>query len=364
MWRTPVLVAMACSSVCAGRVQQLPRLSIDPRAIISNGGSSGGDMAVQFHIAFSAHISGVCGFDAQPYACAFTRFAGDALLPQTEESSVPNCRGCPSGQTLVYDHCKNHPQWVDVGKLPDYPRRHCGNGGLPGCLDDVVNLYNTTVYLARGECRTYIGGAEANTEAMYAQMTLEPQRQVKYTDVCLPNGTRLPINTNLECLQHVYPGASTKGFASRLGSVEFVEFDQTPFIDDNSVGLAQTGWIYIPSACSRNATNTPACRMMVFFHGCGGTGKPSETDTYAQFAAANNVVLMHPRIDNPNNVSLVHKNAYEIARGCWDGYGQLGMDYALQSAPHMRAVWNMVRHAAALDSAAPARTDCKWKCIL
>ena len=70
--------------------------------------------------------------------------------------------------------------------LPDYPRRVCSNGGTPGCLDDVQHLYNTSAFLARGECRTYIGGAEANTVAMYGQMTLHPDTQVQYFDECLP----------------------------------------------------------------------------------------------------------------------------------------------------------------------------------
>ena len=34
-------------------------------------------MAVQFHVAFSAEVNSVCGFDAQPYHCAGTRFPGD-----------------------------------------------------------------------------------------------------------------------------------------------------------------------------------------------------------------------------------------------------------------------------------------------
>ncbi len=42
-------------------------------------------------------------------------------------------------------------------------------------------------------------------------------------------------------------------------------------------------------------------------------------------------------------------NCQEIARGCWDGYGQLGEDYVLQSAPHMRSVWRMVSHLAGIQ---------------
>eukprot|EP00966_Prymnesium_polylepis_P056178 1299446-Prymnesium_polylepis.1 len=42
-------------------------------------------------------------------------------------------------------------------------------------------------------------------------------------------------------------------------------------------------------------------------------------------------------------------NCKEIARGCWDGYGQLSDGYATQDAPHMRAAWAMIAHVAMLD---------------
>ena len=70
---------------------ELPRLNIAQGHIMSNGHSSGGDMAVQFHVAFSASVASVCGFDAQPYHCAGTRFPGDSLMPQSAESSVRHC---------------------------------------------------------------------------------------------------------------------------------------------------------------------------------------------------------------------------------------------------------------------------------
>eukprot|EP01065_Artemidia_motanka_P048384 TRINITY_DN7773_c3_g1_i1.p1 TRINITY_DN7773_c3_g1~~TRINITY_DN7773_c3_g1_i1.p1 ORF type:complete len:354 (+),score=113.83 TRINITY_DN7773_c3_g1_i1:47-1108(+) len=348
--------AAVFAAASAAALAQLPQLNIDRRYITANGGSSGGDMAVQFHVAFSQHVTGLCGFDAQPYHCAATRFPDDALVPQTNESSVPHCSGCPAGKTLVYDHCKNHPQWVDVGMLPDYPRRTCGNGGKPGCLDDVVHLYNTTVYLTRGECRTYVGGAEVNTFDMYAQMTSEPQKQIRYFDQCYPNGTKRPDDTAQQCLDWVYGGTAKD--TAQPGVGRFVEFDQTPFIDDTSVGLAESGWVFVPPQCAQGAL----CKLMVFFHGCGGCGTPSSDDTYTRYAESRGVVLLHPCVMKGNNVSLRHPNSFEIARGCWDGYGQLGSDYALQSGPHMRASWNMVRRLARLDNATPARKDCWLAC--
>jgi poly(3-hydroxybutyrate) depolymerase len=60
---------------------ELPKLKIDSKRIVSSGNSSGGDMAIQFHVAFSKNVTGICGYDAQPWRCATTRFEGDYLMP-------------------------------------------------------------------------------------------------------------------------------------------------------------------------------------------------------------------------------------------------------------------------------------------
>lgn len=89
----------------------LPRLPVHPGGVISAGY---GDMNVQFHFAHSAGLAGNCAHDSQPFHCAAQRFPGDALVPQTPESSVPHCDGCPDGYTVLYDHCKNHPEAIRV----------------------------------------------------------------------------------------------------------------------------------------------------------------------------------------------------------------------------------------------------------
>jgi len=328
-----------------GPVIELPQLNIIKGGIYSQGGSSGGDMAIQFHIAFSKHVTGVCGNDAQPYHCAVTRFPGDYLLPQTEESSVPHCYGCPDGMTVLYDKCKNHPQHVDVGMLPDYPRRVCGDGGKPGCIDDAANIYDDYVYLSRGECRTYIGGAEVNTLAMYGMMTTDPETQLKYIDKC---ATEEGVDDDKECITHVMgpkvkinPPAATASSRVRV-------FNMMPFIADYNLGFESTAFAYIPGACYNTTT---ACRALVHFHGCGGNNGPDQDARIHLWAETNNLVVLYPRIKKNNNVTRTYPNSYEIARGCWDGYGQLSDSYALQNGEHMATVWRMVARLAGLEDA-------------
>lgn len=143
-WLPNISTGLIESARLAGRCVradrfELPTLPIQPGAVVSHGF---GDMNIAFHFAHSAGLAGVCGHDSQPYHCAVHYFAGEALVPQTPESSVPFCDGCPPNKTVLYDHCKNHPEWVDVGQLPDYAR---GNNKI----DSVANIYNSTIYLSR-----------------------------------------------------------------------------------------------------------------------------------------------------------------------------------------------------------------------
>ena len=103
-------------------------------SVTLSGLSNGADMAIQFHIAYSGIVAGVCGFSGQPYYCAASRFAGEALVPargpceycnwpRNAGVAVPVCvdaitgNRCPNGTTVRYDHCKHHPEFVDVAVL-------------------------------------------------------------------------------------------------------------------------------------------------------------------------------------------------------------------------------------------------------
>jgi len=120
-------------------------------------------------------------------------------------------------------------------------------------------------------------------------------------------------------------------------------FDMMPFIEDHNIGFEGTGFAYIPNKCY-NTSN--ACQIMVRFHGCGGNGGVNQNSTMHCYAEANDMIVLYPRIKKNNNCSRTYQNSYEIARGCWDGYGQLSEDYALQSGAHMSTVWRMISQLA------------------
>ena len=126
--------------------------------ITVSGSGNGADMAVQLHVAFSRTISGACLRDAQPFHCATTRFPGEPLVDASRTAPQLCDRHCESGRTLRFDHCRADPASVDVGMLPDYPRRACGGdsgladdgGRVDACLDDPHFLGESRVYLAPG----------------------------------------------------------------------------------------------------------------------------------------------------------------------------------------------------------------------
>jgi len=123
-------------------------------------------------MSFSKHVKGLCVQDGQPYGCAATRFEGDALLPQTRESSVPHCIGCPTNTTIMYDHCKSHAHWVNTTQLVENALAlpTCSKDTEWDCVDDFDGLKDAKIYLARTECRTYTGNAVENTRDVYEKL--------------------------------------------------------------------------------------------------------------------------------------------------------------------------------------------------
>ena len=66
---------------CAVDESELGRLRLRRAPITLSGLSNGADMAIQFHVAHSQLVGGVCAFSGQPYRCAVTRFAGEPRVP-------------------------------------------------------------------------------------------------------------------------------------------------------------------------------------------------------------------------------------------------------------------------------------------
>jgi hypothetical protein len=194
---------------------RLPALQIDQRGgggVAVAGLGHAGDFAHQFHVAFSASVSGACVFSGQPFNCAVSKFAQDDLVAVTPHTRVPNCQGCPEGKTLPFDHCKTSPHVIDVGSMVDcprnltltlnphpgpspspdpscssnahvnqvdYPRRHCGQNPVTTqrCFDDVAHLKASRTFVFRGTADAAAApGAAESVVGLLAQMVTDPPR--------------------------------------------------------------------------------------------------------------------------------------------------------------------------------------------
>eukprot|EP00520_Triparma_pacifica_P018484 CAMPEP_0118640538 /NCGR_PEP_ID=MMETSP0785-20121206/4807_1 /TAXON_ID=91992 /ORGANISM="Bolidomonas pacifica, Strain CCMP 1866" /LENGTH=333 /DNA_ID=CAMNT_0006531933 /DNA_START=123 /DNA_END=1124 /DNA_ORIENTATION=- len=323
------------------------------------GCSHAGDFAHQFHVAYSELVNrGSCVFSGQPYHCAVTKFTRDELVTQTDESSVPRCDGCPPGKTLVYDHCKNHPQFVDVGALPDYVRRSCDDHNLQrDCIDDPDNLFSARIFAFQPtEDRCYIPPAVANVEALYGQLVTNPEKQIKYVDE-YPFAHTLPTNSTAfwnssepagydgpgECLRHVF---DEEMFAGEFKARNVHIFDQTEFfvidppeLASNGTGLNHRGVMYLPDDCEEEQ-----CRMLILASGCGGnfpTFGGADID-FIKYADSNRIVVVKPCVGGYFDAERF-PNAAEVSRGLLDVYGQLSDDYAWQSGFHMKVFGRIIK---------------------
>ena len=350
----------------------LAKLNIDEASVSVAGCSHAGDFAHQFHVAFSNTVKNACVFSGQPFHCAVQAFQGEDQVVATPESSVPYCEGCAAGMTLAYDHCKNHPQHVDVGRLPDYPKRACGQNPInphppPGCIDLTGNLSESRVFLfhpSMDQC--YLDGAVANTAALYSILVAEPQRTVKFVDDqpfphCLPqNSTPYWGNSSEpsgydgpgECLKHIYghetPLAPVKNWTTAPGALQnnTYVFDQLEFIerdpDLNGTGVGPAGAVYIPTACQAGAT---ACKLLLLTNGCGGSAAPNLSGSdwdFARWGESNDIILLKACVGGHVDADRF-PNSYELQRGLLDVYGQTGLDYSKQFAPHMRFVYAVLQ---------------------
>eukprot|EP00966_Prymnesium_polylepis_P133117 3076711-Prymnesium_polylepis.1 len=324
----------------------LPTLAISNTTV--SGAGYGGDMAVQLHVAFSSVVSGVCAVDAQPFACATTWFPDEPLVEQRPGSGVSSCRGCPpqtvglfgASATLAFDHCRATPEVVDVGMLPDYPRRTCGGeGGQPGCLDDTTNLYADRVHLRATSAASR--AIVANTAALYAQLLTDSTRQMRVEMEAAPSDGA----AHGACLAHMHgatvppdapPPPPLKPATVRGG---LRSFSQAAYGAQPSAGWAAEGLLYVPSGC-----HAARCALHVALHDCGTRAAPwapprgslsASEVALAAFAEARGIVLLLPRLQSLEAAAAGTPNgggsggdappadALDVRRGCWDVFGQL-----------------------------------------
>lgn len=348
------LSALSAPPAAAEDAAPLGSYTIDPEAVSVSGISSGGFMAVQLHVAFSARYMGAGVVAGGPYYCA----QGNVL----RATSI-----CMSAL----------PVPPDPSLLASITRVVADSGDI----DNPANMAEDRVYLFTGlqdtvvhkpvmtALRTYYGQNFVDQDNMEFVDTIDAphsfvtdndgsqechQRCSPILDECIPNQCEpndlcsfvndCDYDTAEAILSHIYGELQPKTDAV---AANLLTFEQAAFVrggDPGAYSMAETGHVYVPTACQSGETH---CRLHVALHGClqssnrigdaffSGAG-------YNAWAEANDIVVLYPQVVRSE---LIPFNP----QGCWDWWGYSGVYYYRQQGPQMAAIDAMVDRLMGVD---------------
>ena len=317
-------------------VGPLPALGADSAQTSVSGLSSGGYMASQFHLAYSASLIGAGIIAGGPFYCA----------QGAQKTAIANCmfniRG-PETKPLVAEAVKQ-----------------AAGGGI----DPLSNLARQRVYLFHGradftvwqpvvastvefytapEIGVLAGAIRFNRDAIAAgHGFVSPDFGVDCDRSAPPFVNHCAFDQPGETLDWLY-GHLAARVAEPVGEIR--AFDQREFFPDHRPhALGDTGYLYLPPAC---AAAGAGCRLHVVFHGCrqnaGAVGDAVYAHAgYNNWADANKLILLYPQ-----TATTAANN------GCWDWFGYDDKAYYTKRGPQMAAVHAMIKRLTAVGQARP-----------
>ncbi|WP_207061576.1 poly(3-hydroxybutyrate) depolymerase [Motiliproteus sp. SC1-56] len=335
--------------------ERLPALEAALEGTTVSGLSSGGYMASQFHVAYSATISGAGIIAGGPYYCAGTFGWPSSFFVVTATTSCMNpCRY----SIWPFESACLQALLPDGEALADKAREHAE----AGLIDTPEQLANDRVYLfSGGEDDTVVTEVVAEAERFYRAVGV-PAAAIEFE--VNPEAGHAFISDNLDhaCDAHAPPFINNcedydqaRALLTHLYGVlaanadtlegEMLAFDQREFLDTDtqfeSSGLADTGYLYIPKSCQAGG-----CALHVAFHGCRQSAAEIDTNGvffheaagYNEVAENNRLLVLYPQI---RDRSLMEETPYN-PRGCWDFWGYSGADFFTQSGLQPQAVHGMI----------------------
>ncbi len=341
--RLPLLLAVGLMSAPGLAAPALPALGADTEHLTVSGISSGGYMAVQFHVAHSRRVSGAGVLAAGPYECAAgsTLRALDNCMAPNVDDPLPSTRAsvervnedAAAGRIDPPTGLANDRVWLLSGGEDRTVARPV--------VDALAAFYRTWI---SGDALAYVkvpgaGHAMLSSDdtAANACATSEPP----FINHC--DGIDAPGQLLAQLLGPLAPKAD----AARG---DLIAFDQTPFNDvAGALGLGQTGYVYIPSGCRAGG-----CRLHVAFHGCRQSAdqigrRYVEGAGYNRWAESNRLIVLYPQTTPRYGWTWAGWWPRWVfnPKGCWDWWGYEDADYATRDGAQIQAVMGMIERLGA-----------------
>jgi poly(3-hydroxybutyrate) depolymerase len=315
---------------------RLPRLGVDSGAATVSGVSSGGYIAVQFHVAHSSIVNGIGVLAAGPYYCA-----QGSVWTATSTCMDPGPSAPPPDAKALAD--------VTKGLARD------------GRVDATGNLARSRVWLFTGTRDGTVTSAVVMALRNFYLQFVPESAVVLVRDIAAGHGMVTEDAggqcdlTNAPFINNCDYDAAGKLLAHLLGPLaaprpespgRIVKFDQREFADGNAywISMADTGYAYVPDACLLER-----CRVHVAFHGClqnaAAIGERFVRESgYNRWAASNRIVVLYPQTVARNGWGGAWWtwNYVVNPRGCWDWWGYTGTQYHTKQGPQIRAVKAML----------------------
>ena len=311
----------------------LPAYNVDTSQTTVSGLSSGGFMANQLGVAYSATFKGVGVFAAGPFMCAghsnYTACMYNATVSSAMLTTMQNDINSWSTSGAIDNKSNIAGQkiymWVGSSDSTVGPNPMAGlktqytNNGVAGPSLDYIQQ--------SGAAHTFPTDFDS-TGNNSCGSAASP-----YISNCSYDGAKA-------VLTRFYGTLNARNNAPAAGN--YIEFNQTQFT--SNVGMAATGWAYVPANCSSGAQ----CKVHVALHGCQqSTDKIGDkfyrNTGYSRWADTNSIIVLFPqtRIDNASH-STSASGSLANANACWDWIGWYGTNFAQKAGTQMAAIKAMV----------------------
>jgi poly(3-hydroxybutyrate) depolymerase len=311
----------------------LPALGAQPGNVTVSGLSSGGFMAVQFHVAHSSVVQGAGVVAGGPYYCAqgslWTAYyncatpGGFVPLPQTSVLRAEAERQAMAGKIDATSHLAATRAWLFAGNKDKVVTRDVVEG-----LYGFYGLYKVDETIVRDK------------PAGHAMPTLDAGNTecgVTHT----PYINDCDYDAAGELLKKLL-GPLAPPPAKESGRI--VRFDQKEFAggDAKAISLADEGYVYVPAVCDKEP-----CRVHVALHGCSQTvadigDRFVRLAGYNRWADANRLIVLYPQAISRSGWSFGTWSFVWNPRGCWDWWGYTGALYHTKEGPQIRALKAMI----------------------